>query len=370
MRIFAGFVFVIACIAGVFAFGDAQTRAQYCCTALPPPTPTPTPVPQAAYTYHGVQIYNGAATVPDPVAAQNIAAAPVDPNSATIITNLNASVTFDSSSEASDLIANIAGPSPTPSPSVVATSNPVGHVPPISTGPAGGGAGATIPWIVGTYKIQGFCLTNCQSKSDAHFVVLDLNTHLTTQGGGGDSFPGGPAFSAFNGIIDQLDNTYCSQQSNKGDNVTVAGIPILGFTVMGEDMTAAASGTPILHPSSMIVPVSTVHSGTAGVNISTLSTNSVGTCAGNATTQCLKFGDLWRLKATYNCAGLSTTKAQAWCVSLQQYGAYVNDLGAQPVFRFALDSSGVDDTDSATVAFQHSLTLSAGDIITRGTVHC
>lgn len=344
----------------------AQVRAQYCCASLATPTPTAAP---AVYIYHGVQVYNGTAGVPDPQANADISAATIDTNSATIISNLSASITFDNGSEASDLRANLAA-SPSPVPTGIQTSNPAGHNPPFST-PAPASVVGTIPWAAGFF-IQGTCTTNCQGSSDAHCIVLDTNTQFVYQGGGCDHFAtGGAWFSAFNGYTDDLHNTYCSQQANKGDNVTVAGIPLLGFTVFGEDMTAAASGTPIAHPSSVIVPVSAVHSGTAAVNLSTLTTNSVGTCAGNATTQCLKFGDILRLKSTFNCPGLSTAKAQAWCVSLQKYGAVVNDLGSQPVFRFGLDSSGVDDVDAATIAFQHSLTLSANfDIITRGTVHC
>jgi hypothetical protein len=180
----------------------------------------------------------------------------------------------------------------------------------------------------------------------------------------------GTTLSGYSGLTDNLNHSYCSQYANKGDNVSVAGLGVPGFYIFGDDLlNAKNNGVPIRHPGLIVSPISGVASGSAGVNLSPLTTNSVGSCAGGATTQCFQFGDLLRLKASVTCP--VDAIANAVCVEWKTYGAYIGELGAQPGIHYGLDINGTDDTDSALLTWQHGLTATGSwDIITRGTVHC
>jgi hypothetical protein len=365
----ATFVLAISLVCG--SQGIAQTSASAarrvaqtaCCTATSP-APTASAAPVTVYKYDGIQIYNGTAGVPDPVANADLTNASVDPNSASITSALNSSFSFINSSEAQNERVNVVGPSPMPTlyPIAVATN---GHNPPIYNGSYGGGSGAKAPWIPGQFVIQGNCTLNC--TQDNHVMILNTATHIVIQGSGWNW--NGTILSAYDGNFDSMDASYCSQISGRGDDFSVSGVPGPGFTDFGEDLLAAKNnGTPILHPIALIVPIEAVASGTPGVNYSTLSTNNVGSCAGNPYTQCLQFGDLLRLKPGVTCPGDAV--AAAVCVQLKRQTGVVADLGELNTPRFGLDLSGTDDTDSALFTWLHSLSLTNFDVILRNSVHC
>ena len=233
--------------------------------------------------------------------------------------------------------------------------------PPITLGPNGGGAGAQVPWL-STFFFEGATQGPC--AGDCHWLTLATDTCFAYEGGGG-TFTGGTTFGTYNGIIDALADTYTNNWANKSTNVTVAGIPLVGFTLFGEDLTAAASGTPINHPGDLIINTSMLLSGTNGVNISPGAGNGGGSCAGAA--NCYELGDLLRLKPGFTCAG-ADAKANAWIAEAQTYGVYVTDTGSSITIRMGLDTSGADDTSAPLLSCIHSADSTHWDLITRGTV--
>jgi hypothetical protein len=322
-----------------------------------------------AYVLNGNQIY-GTPGVGDPVINQVITSAPIDTDSATILAYQNAAFVLQNGSNATYMRINYVSPAPYPTTYPIATATP-GHNPPMSTPcPTGAivycGSGAVAYWIPGTYVINGTCHSNC--VQDDHWLNWDQSTNIAMEANGGNW--NGTTLSAYSGYTDNLNNSYCSQYGNKGDNFSVAGLPGLGAYTFGDDLLAAKnSGTPINHPAMIVAPISGVANGSGGVNISPLTTNSVGSCSGGATTQCFKFGDLLRLKASVTCPGDAI--ANAVCVQWKTYGAYIAELGAQPGIHYALDQNGTDDTDSALLTWQHSLSATTDwDVIQRNYVHC
>lgn len=311
---------------------------------------------RASYTYHGCQVYNGTAATGDPIANAIITSAPVDTNSANILTNKP--FTISGSSTAGLERANL---TTTGTWSLFTVQTNGGHNPPITLGPNGGGAGAQVPWL-STFFFEGATQGPC--AGDCHWLTLATDTCFAYEGGGG-TFTGGTTFGTYNGIIDALADTYTNNWANKSTNVTVAGIPLVGFTLFGEDLTAAASGTPINHPGDLIINTSMLLSGTNGVNISPGAGNGGGSCAGAA--NCYELGDLLRLKPGFTCAG-ADAKANAWIAEAQTYGVYVTDTGSSITIRMGLDTSGADDTSAPLLSCIHSADSTHWDLITRGTV--
>jgi hypothetical protein len=231
-----------------------------------------------------------------------------------------------------------------------------GHNPPITSGPAGGGSGAQVPWLGGVFALEG-TNTGTTCSGDCHWTTLNTQTCLVYQGGGGEWT--GTGFNSYNGFIDALDNTFTSQYANKVDNWSVAGIAGLGFTDYGED----ASLTAIDHPLQVIITTDALLSGANGVNYSPGIGNGGGTCSG--ATNCLELGDIIRLKASASCTN-SDAQVTLVCNQLKNYGGVIADTGSTPTFRFGLSANGTNAWHTAVFTYLHTLILSNDfDLINR-----
>lgn len=323
----------------------------------PSPSPSPTPTPGAAtYTYQGCQVYNGTAGTADPIANALINALAIDSNSATVIAAVSGNITFSNASNSSLEIVNLANNAT----GLFTVGTNGGHNPPITKGanpPNYGGAGAQVPWIGGSFALEGTNKTTSCS-GDCHWTTLNTQTCFVYEGGGGHWT--GSAFNSFNGLGDTLAQSYTSQwPTNKGDNWSVAGIPGLGFTNYGED----ASLTSINHPVQVIIPTNSLLSGTHGVNYAGGTGDGGGSCSGAST--CLELGDIIRLKSTDSCAN-ADAQVTLFCNQLKNYGGVIADTGSTPTFRFGLSASGANPWHTAVFTYIHTLTLSNDfDIINR-----
>lgn len=328
-------------------------------TPTPPATPTPSPSPTATpggvYTFpgsSGIQVYNSAAASPDPIINANIATTGLDANSATVMANTSPQILFPSTSDASLEIVNIATHL-TPFLHVGTVGG--GHNPPISKGAFGGGTGAMVPWQGGVFKFEGTHTTSC--TGDCHWVVVDNDPTALDYGyvyeGGGGNWTSGGGFVTYDGLVDNLAAAYPNQGTpwyqNKVTNWSVAGIPGLATTAYGDDATLTA----LNHPIQLIVPVSTLLSGSNGVNYATGAGNGGGTC-GDAT-KCFKLGDIVRIKAA-DCNG-QTGQILLVCNALLNQGGVVADTGSTPQFRFGLNIAGTDPWTHALFVWIHGLTM-------------
>jgi len=373
MRYFALLLAVIALSLGLVCVStphraSAQTRQNNCCAASAAPTATPTATPLADYIWTGsnTQIY-GASGVGDPQANARVDALPTDPANSAVLAAQSSANSFFNSSESLNYVPNV-NASPT-APAVVVTATPGGHSPPITLNTANGkgGAGAAIPWSYTGFYLQNLCPSNC--TSDNHWMVIDPALQFVYQGSGGNT-NGSSFFASYTGLIDSTNLSYCAQVGDKGDNFTVAGLPGWGFILMGDDLLAAANfGTPINHPTGIVVAIGSVASGSAGVNLSQITTNSVGSCSAN----CFQFGDILRIKSSYNCAtaGGGDARTVATCISWQRYGLVVVDLGAAPGPHSGLTAAHSDAVTSTVYNWWSGLSMSSNmELVQRGSVHC
>jgi hypothetical protein len=351
----------------VVAYPRSASAQTACCPPAVMTSPTPTPL--LAYYLDGKQIY-GTGGVPDSVVNHIVTNDPIDPNSSSVL-NAQTGWVLQAGSNAPYFRNNAlptASPYPTPYTIAQATG---GHLPVISTPcPTSDivlcGTGAQVRWSGGNYYINGTCQLNC--VQDDHFSVWDQRSNIITECNGANW--NGTTLSAYSCIADNLNNSYCSQYGNKGDNVSVGGLAIDGFYAMSDDIDLYLSNaTPINHPDIVVAAISSVASGTPGVNISPITTNNVGSCSGNPTTQCFQFGDLLRLKPSVVCPADPATNAK--CVQWKTYGVYIAELGSIPGIHYGLDINGNDSTTPTLLSWQHALSWSADwDLIQRGTVHC
>jgi hypothetical protein len=373
MRVAAVLFFVLSLGFALANIADAQVTApSHCCVPNTTATPSPTPFPDYVWTGTNTQIYGATAGVGDPQANAIVGGAsplPTDPNSAAVMAAQGTNNILAANSESQNYVPNV-NASPTAVPSVVVTATPGGHQPPITLNTANGkgGAGATIPWSYTGFYLENLCQANC--TSDNHWLVMDPVANLMFQGDGGNT-DGATFFASYTGIIDSSNLSYCAQVGDKSDNFTVAGLPGFGFILFSDDINAVVnSGTSINHPTGIVVAINSVASGSAGVNLSQISTNNVGTCSAN----CLQFGDIIRLKASYNCAtaGGGDAATVAVCVSWQRYGRVVVDLGALPAVHSGLTAGTHTDSVTATMYnWWHTLNWATdSELVQRGSVHC
>lgn len=309
------------------------------------------------YYYQGVQIYNGTAGTPDGVTNADIATAPTDTNSTTVLNAVGASITFGSSDDANLLQVNLASTNTTK----LAVGNiSGGHNPPFQSGTYGGGAGQTEPWL-SSFVIEGTAGQTCTATTksgDCHGEVL-----VNSGSGGNLNYDyecyqqGFTAPSTLNGyacILQNLNASFTANSSNRTDTPQVAGIPLIGFSDLGEDSALTA----INHPISIIIPTSTLISGNSSVGYAQ-GANGGGTCSG--VTTCLELGDILELTGPASSFSGVTgcTNAQSVLVLNQIYnfGAVVSDTGSTPAFRFGLNASGTDPWSSNVFTCLHNIAV-------------
>lgn len=365
MKILLGLLVIPFIGAVALAGKPATVRHSFCLPSSvwcinPGPTPTPTPMP-GTYIYHGCQIYNGTAGVADPIANANVSATAADTNSSSVINHeapLFKGWTTDS--QASLEIVNLADNT-----TKLYTVQSNGHNPPITQGYAGGGAGAQVPWIGGTFKIEGTLKGAC--SGDCHWTTLNTQTCLIYEGGGGSW--SGSAFSTFDGLIDDAGVDYktqwttcknnagqiitCPQSpgANKGDNWSVGGIPGLGFTDYGEELLPGAPA--INHPIQFFLPTNMTYgySSNPGFGYSPAGIgNPNGSCGVDAV-HCIAMGDIVRFNSSVTCPTDSQANHAGFllCNQLKGPGMVAADTqGSTPTvgLRFGLDTNGNDDTTS------------------------
>lgn len=299
----------------------------------------------SAYFYHGCQVYPAG----DTYANQDIYYATPSPNSAAIASNWSTVGNFDYGDTAHSEAANLA----TTSTALKTVAYAGGHNPPMTNG-----VGTKVPWLNG-YYIEGTYGQN----SDAHSQVLNTSTCEDSEMYG--TKWNGSTLGAYGGMNVSLKSSYASQYSLMGP-VTVAYVPVLGFTDYGEDASLAS----INHPLSFFSPA--VGSKISKYGYYYPSHNgyvSIGKCtSGN---NCLHLGDYIRLKASFNC-GAYTRIGQLVCNQLKHYGAVYDDDAYHLGFRFGLSTNGSDPWNY-TVNLQplfRALNMSKFDIIEKGSRHC
>jgi hypothetical protein len=323
-----------------------------------------------SYAYQGCKVFGNNDLVVD----RNLSTASIDPNSATIISQLPGG-SFDTGDDAPDEQMNV-GTSAT-NLEVVGTNG--GHNPPMNNG-----SGATIPWINCTTSCNGngggtgFGGTGgfIESLSDAHAHVITTDTCDLWETFGSKSTS--TTFAASAGFHAHLNNNYYTQPTNVNfagkliydDAGQVSGMPMTGVIDWGEDASLPA----INHPLSLIVPGGTGLSADGYVFPATCQ----GACAvadtgcgGSACTHPLHMGDLIRLAPSFSC-GSYTTIGQLVCNQLKNYGAYITDTGSSYELRFGLSAAGIDTWNYTTnlKPLFSALSISVFQIVKEPTIQC
>jgi hypothetical protein len=324
-------------------------------TAKPTAAPTfkPTAAPlggtTGAYTLLGCKVFNGDTTAVNRI----ISSAPIDPNSANIISHSYAAdnATFESGVVDGDEQINTAnGSTPRVGWSGSLRSN-------------SGGISSTVPWA------SAFVI---ETSSDNHAHVINTQNCSAFE-----SY--GTSFSAPSGPLDVSDGTYYANISTQGyapepsgGYITVAGLPMFGFMDTGDDVQAYAnlpcpansSVTCIPHPVGFYGNPDVVSSDTyvfpAGGNAAA---DARYPCS-NA--NCLVAGDIIRLHASVVCP---TSGAGALvCNQLKFYGGVFSDTGGCNSnywgIRTGLDTNGNDEM-SAAAPFLNSIHITDFDLIQR-----
>ena len=323
------------------------------------------------YTYDGIQVYNGANDAPDPIINADLSSAPTEKNSATIINAVKGSIkSFSSDDDASLERINIVNSS-TSTDLVYCSSgemyNPPtrcisGHSPPITAGVAGGGTGAMFP-VPSPIYIEG---SPPPCSGDCHVATLDTSNDFVYEGGPCNIASPSSPLTCYNGIVDNLNDSYTGQYENKCDNVEDGGAPIIGTMLPGDDFALEA----ISHPIGVIMPRNVVASGTNHVNWSPNYAITDGTCGG--TTSCLEYGDILRL--TSSVTAPSDPYALKLYNALRKRGMAVVDTQGKgnhtASLRLALDINGRDDFGtggpySAVLTFWNKLALADFKLVER-----
>lgn len=314
-------------------------------TVAPTIAPTAAPVSGTSYVYHGCQVYPAG----DTYVNNDISNAAVSPNSAAITSNWSGMGNFDYGDTANSEEVNLATNS-TPLETVQYAG---GHNPPMTNG-----AGTQVPWQNG-YDIEGTYGQN----SDAHSQVLNTQTCEESEMYG--TTWNGSSLGAYGGMNVNLGSSYSSQYSKMGP-ITVAYVPIFGFTDFGED----ASLTSIDHPLSFFSPATSAKISKYGYYAPSHNGYvSIGSCtSGN---NCLHLGDYIRLKASFDCSPY-TRIGQLVCNQLKHYGAVYDDDAYHLGFRFGLSTDGSNPWNYS-VNLQplfKALTMQNFDIIEHGSLQC
>lgn len=286
---------------------------------------------QGGYTLHGCSVFDGDKNV----IGRKILNAPVDSNSASIISHMPSGSFYGAGNEINDFRVNLAG-GQTPKLTVQANS---WRNPPVT------------PDDNERWSNNFFI----EPVSDGHAMTLDTATceYWETYN---TRFSNG-VLSAYAG-----DSWMLNSQTYQPEKypTTVSYIPLIGFTDLGEDAALPQIPHPIgffMNKSGMD---STHYTGPAGA------AESAGSCSGGIS-RCLMDGDLLRLKPSFNCSGYGNAVDKI-CVQLKTYGTYLTDDACCYGLRVGLDSSGNNPwTNYGQLA--GNITINDFDVIQRGTVH-
>lgn len=322
-----------------------------------------------------IQVYGSAGTA-DPYLAANATGLSPDTNSAAIISNISGidNAITDSNNASAEIVNCATSGTPT---FVVGST---GHVPPISANTAQGlgGTGASIPWVGGTFAMEGTNTTTTCS-GDCHAVVVNSTNDTDTEAYG--SHWTGSAFTAGAGDQVSLSHTFLQNWNPSGStyssNITGGGQPLLGTTDYGDDDNATnQANQTIPHVLSFFVDTAIYVANSASTRSTNLSIASAGLMNGfTANTNpntVMMAGDWVRLKSSVSCSS-ATIEITMVCNQLKTYGGTLSDTdGSATVagssgFRFGLKSDGTNPWPAALFTWLNGLTWSADfDIMPRG----
>jgi hypothetical protein len=177
----------------------------------------------------------------------------------------------------------------------------------------------------------------------------------------------GSSLSGYDAVVGPLNIPYANEFPYMDDNITAAGIPLIGFTDFGPDLLSRN----IKHPVEFIMPTTHVvayGSSIQGVNYAT-GIGADGACNPNNNADpdnCFVYGDILRLKSSYACP--TDPVSAAVCKQLKKRGMVLSDTGEEGNLRMGLDDNGVDDSGSYLFPWLSGLAFSNFDVITRGAI--
>jgi hypothetical protein len=201
-------------------------------------------------------------------------------------------------------------------------TQPGGHVPPLENS-------ATMPFnTAAAYNIEGGdnggYPNNQYPKTDGHAVVLETDTCAEYETFGTSANILTNTMAAYSGRENALGATWASQLVNDANAVTAAGIPLLPSTYWGED--ASAPGI-INHIGSFFVALDmNNHTNCVSQNGFAFPATAAGDLPDDSNcTWPMHFGDLYRLKSSFDCSPYVASVANL-CKSMKQYPIVLDDF--------------------------------------------
>jgi hypothetical protein len=351
------------------------------------PTAAPTAIPVAAgsASYHGCPLFaaNDWFTTNLISGGSSYVPSTVDPNSASIISNLSnaysSGLNFSKDSYPDQYAVNIDNESSswfmTP---VVHAGTWYGFY----NDAFGDDSNSNFPVTNGTFLQEG--TDGCtQSGGDCHVVVLDTVKCVDYEGFGKNSSSqpqlwDNGKFVAEGGGVTNLRHAFNPAQRVQ---VTAAGLPLMGGTDWGEDETTynqsscrTTNSCVIPHSVQFLLPNPNlgIHGYVAPATAETTPCSVGSSYCGSSNT--LPYGARLRLKSSYACpSAASYPQANMLCNQAKQYGWIFADTtawsGAGGV-RLGVSSNGSDPWNTSDInQFLGNVKLSNFDVMTLGTVH-
>jgi hypothetical protein len=289
----------------------------------------------------------------------------VDPNSAAIISNMNSALpnlSFNYGAGASGIAGEEAVNLATNSTSKVTVQGTT-----MKNDPYNDDSTNQLPWQSG-FRQEG----SIGCAYDCHNVVLNTNTCVDyeTYRYGSQSW-NGSSYTASNGYVHNLHYPFNNQYSTDGGAIDAAGVPMLGTTDYGEDLSQPS----INHIVGFIWGGPS--SGTYGIGGWVAPATNAESCGHNCTNK-LPYGARLRLHASYACPSASSyPQANKVCNQLKTYGMMLTDtagsLGGsygQAGLRLGLSADGTNPWHNSDMSqLLANLRITDFDVMNLGTIH-
>jgi len=337
-------------------------------TPTPGPVSTPAPAPQSSgYSYHGCLVYaaNDWYTTNLIMGGSSYVSNAVDPNSANIIANMNnalPNLSFNYGSGASGIAGeeavNLATNS-TPRYTVQGTT--------MKNDPYNDDSNNQMPWTNGFLQEGTIgCAYDCHSIALNTSTCVDYETYRY-----GSQSWNGSSFTASNGYVHNLHYPLNNQYSGDSGAVDAAGVPLLGSTDFGEELSQSS----INHIIGFIWGGPS--SGTYGVGGYVAPATNAESC-GHYCTNALPYGARLRLHSSYACpSAASSPQANKVCNQLKTYGMMLTDtagsLGGsygQAGLRLGESAGGGNPWNNSDMQqLLSNLRITDFDVMNLGTIH-